>query len=143
MAPSSSRVDFTAAPSSKASASSSNQDPYKFYPSKNSRRSMNYGSGSSKNLIKKAFSISDILLRNDLFGPSLSSNLNDSYLLAFLNRIEERCARFYIKSLIHYLATCSIGKMAVRLAGGEDEKNKVNKTLVDFSNRSLKFRNIM
>lgn len=136
MAPSSSRVDFTAAPSSKASASSSNQDPYKFYPSKNSRRSMNYGSGSSKNLIKKAFSISDILLRNDLFGPSLSSNLNDSYLLAFLNRIEERCARFYIKSLIHYLATCSIGKMAVRLVGGEDEKNKVNKTLMnDYKNK--------
>lgn len=91
-----SKVEFT--------RSNSSNEPYKFYFSRNARKSSTMGSSlSSKNLIKKCFSISEILARNELFGANFSNNPNDTYLLYCLNRIEERCAKFYIKSLIHYL----------------------------------------
>lgn len=124
---STSKIESSSASTTTTSRSSLSTEPYKFYCSRNARKSIQVNpTTSNKNLIKKCFSISEVLI-NELYGASSASNTNDAYLIYYLNRIEEKCAKYYIKSLIHYLAMNSIVKQPkpVPAQSEEDLQNKV------------------
>lgn len=106
-------------------------DLFKFYSNKPASNSLNprLSSNSSvdlksgqKNILKKSLTLSDIL-KIEL--GLTNSNLNDATFLNLIDFIEENCAKSYIRSLIHYLATFSLEQSE------EDsfEKNSINRLL--------------
>lgn len=97
---------------------------YRFYYSKNAPRlnSISLSSSSSggvqtsgatngatKTFMRKFHNMSDIIKYNvNVANSSMSDNGtggNVAYLASFLDQIEEKCAKSYVKSLLHYMAT--------------------------------------
>lgn len=93
-------------------------DTYRFYYSKNANDVRLHSTDNSSNLInpnsqtpnriiKKSFSISDILRYNLVFNKLSDYDNDPQFFLNYIDYIEESCAKSYIKSVIHYLGNFS------------------------------------
>lgn len=69
----------------------------------NSAMNHNLNSQTSSSIIKKSFSISDILRDHLIFNKLNDYDTKPEFFLNYIDYIEESCAKSYIKSVVHYL----------------------------------------
>ncbi len=70
--------------------------------------SSNLRNKAANSIIKKSFSISDILRDHLVFNKLNEYDNKPEFFLNYIDYIEESCAKSYIKSVIHYLGELNL-----------------------------------